>query len=259
MKSFLLTLRNLKRGTTLTKKNTTAHVLAELDWTKIEQVVTDTLQKEGVLGDEQLAESYVAAPKTYPQVSEFVSQKTKEAHKVLYQNYVETLNRVSAELDTAERSEADSKHSDFRSLKLDETYNLNAVWMHELYFANCFSPSSEIYMDSIAYMRMERDFGTFEDAQKEMMACALSCGNGWMVTGYNLFLKRYVNTFISNHSQDVMLGLYPVIVIDMHEHAYYKDYLTDKKSYLIAQMRELNWNVIEERFKKAENLHEVIK
>jgi Fe-Mn family superoxide dismutase len=47
--------------------------------------------------------------------------------------------------------------------------------------------------------------------------------------------------------------------MDMWEHAYYKDYLTDKKSYLIAQMRELNWQVIEDRFKKAEAIATVVK
>jgi Fe-Mn family superoxide dismutase len=56
-----------------------------------------------------------------------------------------------------------------------------------------------------------------------------------------------------------MIGIYPLIVVDMWEHAYYKDYQTDKQSYLVAMMRELNWNVIEERFLKAEALHEVMK
>jgi len=45
----------------------------------------------------------------------------------------------------------------------------------------------------------------------------------------------------------------------MWEHAYYKDYLNDKKSYLIAQMREFNWNVIEERVKKAESVGQAVK
>lgn len=209
--------------------------------------------------EKQLTESYVAEPKPYSQVSEFVSQKTKEAHTALYQGYVETLNRVSAELDTVPRGEADSKHSAFKQLKLDETHNLNSVWLHELYFANCFDPHSEVYMDSMAYLRLERDFGTFEDWQKDFMACGMAAGNGWAVCGYNMFLKRYINTVVTDHSNDVMVGLYPLVVIDMHEHAYFKDYQTDKKSFLTAMMRELNWNVIEDRLKKAESIHEVLK
>ena len=114
-------------------------------------------------------------------------------------------------------------------------------------------------MDSMAYLRLQRDFGTFEDWQKHFIACAMSAGEGWVVTGYNMYLRRYVTTVISHHSQDVMLGLYPIIVVDMWSHSYYSDYLNDKKSYLIAMMREFNWNTIEERFKRAEKIGEALK
>jgi len=226
-----------------------------LDGVDVDSIIKESLKKDL----SSLNESYVAEPKSYSQVSEFVSQKTKESHAALYKEYVDTLNRVSAELDTAPRGESDSKHSEFRSLKLDETYNLNSVWLHELYFANCFDPHSEIAMNTMSYIELERTWGTFSDWQKDFMAGAMACGQGWAVCGYNVFLKQYVNTMISNHSQDVMLGLYPIIVIDLHEHAYFKDYLTDKKSYIIAMMRQLNWNVIEERVTKAKSLAEVVK
>lgn len=206
-----------------------------------------------------VAESYVAEPKAYSQVSERVSQQTKNAHTELYKQYVESLNTVSAELDTADRQKANSRHSDFRSLKVDETYNLNATWLHELYFANCFSPNSEVYMDSMPYLRLQRDFGTFDDWQKDFVACGLAAGEGWVVCAYSIFLRRYVNTVITGHSADVQLGLYPVIVVDMWSHASFKDYGNDRRSFLISQMREFNWNVVEERFNKAEAIAEVLK
>lgn len=232
-----------------------------VDDVDLEKIVKDAIDNNPLIDNikRTIQESYVAEPKPYKQVSEFVSQKTKDSHINLYKNYVKTLNNVSAKLDTAKRLDSDSMHSDFRSLKLDEAFNLNSVWLHELYFANCFDPHSEIYMDTKAYMRLERDWGTFEDWQKDFIACAMSAGNGWAVCGYNIFLKKYVNTVISNHSQDVMMGLYPLIVLDCHEHAYTRDYLSDKKSFVISQMRELNWNVINERFVKADALHEVLK
>jgi Fe-Mn family superoxide dismutase len=207
----------------------------------------------------RLDESYVAEPKTYKQVSELVSEKTKNSHMELYKQHVEALNKVSAELDTADRGAADPNHSAFRSLKLDETGNMNGVWLHELYFSNCFAPASEVYMDSKAFMRLQEVFGTFDDWQKDFMACAMSTDDGWAICGYNIFLKRYVNTFVNDNDENVMMGLYPLIVVDMHEHSFYKDYLTDRKSYLIAQMREFNWETIEQRFLKAEAVAQVIK
>jgi Fe-Mn family superoxide dismutase len=205
------------------------------------------------------AESYVAQQKKFGQVSELLSQKTKESHVALYQDALDSLNRTSAELDKSDRSTANSNHSGFKSLKLDEVLNLNSVWLHELYFATCFDPHSEIFMDSLAYMKLQRDFGTFEDWQRDFIACAMSCSEGWAICGYNIFLQRYVNTFVGQHSSNVMIGLYPLIVVDMWSHSYYRDYATDKKSYLVAMMREINWEIIEDRFKVSEAIAKTVK
>ena len=230
------------------------HMLQDVD---LKKIVKEAIENE--VGDSSvLPEAYVATPKVYQQVSEFVSQKTKNAHTDLYRDTVETLNDISAKIDTAEKT-SNSRHSNYRSLKLDETFNLNSVWLHELYFANCFDPHSEVYMDSKSFIRLQESFGDFETWQKDFIACAVSCGNGWAICGYNIFLRKYVNTFVSNHSQDVMLGLYPLIVLDVHEHAYYKDYLTDKKSYIVASMRQINWNVVEDRFNRAEKIAGAVK
>ena len=234
-------------------------VLAGLD---LDSIVKTSLHRAGAPTKQPkqvVSESYVATPKDYGQVSELVSAKTKAAHKDLYAGYVEALNRTSAELDTVDRANAGSTKSAFRDLKLTEAYSANAVWLHELYFANCFDPHSEIYMDTKSYMRLERDWGTFKDWQRDFMACALSTREGWAVMGYSTYLKRYINTMIDEHSGGVTLGLYPIIVIDMWSHAYYRDYLTDKQSFLVSQMRELNWDTIEERFVKAEKIAEALK
>lgn len=204
-------------------------------------------------------EGYAAELKSYRQVTDFLSQQAKDGHRQIYKGHVESLNKVSAQLDGVERNSVNSRHSTYRSLKLDEAENLNAVWLHELFFANCFDPHSDLTMDSLAYMRLQRDWGTFDEWQQDFMACALAAGEGWAVCGYHVFLQRYVNTFIGGNSDNVTLGVFPVIAMDMHSHSYYRDYLNDRKSYLVAMMREFNFEVIEERFKKAEALAEAMK
>lgn len=234
--------------------------LAGIDVTGIvKQSIKEHLHKATPALGVDLNEAYVHEPKPFKQVTEFVSQKSKNAHTELYKGYVESLNKISSELDGVERDGTNSRHANYRSLKLDEAYNLNATWLHELYFSNCFDPNSEITMDSTAFLKLQRDFGTFEDWQRDFMATAMSAGNGWAVCGYHTFLRRYVNMLVSNHSGDVMLGVYPVVVVDMWEHAYSRDYLTDKKSYLVAQMKELNWSVIEDRFVRAEAIAKAVK
>ena len=222
-----------------------------------DEIIKESVKKTVLLSG--LDEAYVAEPKQFKQVSDAVSGKTKEEHNSLYKGYIESLNKVSAELDSVDRELSNPRHSQYRTLKLDETYNANAVYLHELYFANCFSPTSEIYMDSMPYIRLQRDFGTFDDWQHDFIACALAANEGWAVCGYSTYLKRFVNTFVDLHSQNTMIGLYPVVVLDVWSHSFYKDYPNDRKSYVLEMMKELNWQVISERFEKVEKLVEALR
>lgn len=226
----------------------------------LSEIVKQSMSDTGLIVKKNvLSEAYHADPKIYGQVTEYLTQRSKDAHIELYEDSVKSLNQVSSELDTVESSDANSRHSDWRSLKLDETYNANSVWLHELFFANMFDPHSEVYLDSIAYLRLERDFGGFDKWQKGFISSALSAGEGWVVTGLNMFLKRYVTTIINHHSDSTMVGLYPLIVLDMWSHTYSRDYLNDKKSFIVSRMREIDWNVVNERFNKAEKIIEAIK
>ena len=190
--------------------------------------------------------------------TELLSSKTKKSHKELLDGYVKTLNRISSELDGVDKSSANLNNSQFRSLKVDETYNHNAAFLHGLYFENISDLNSQINMNSLSYMKLTRDFGTFDAWQEDFVACCLSARNGWAVTFYNPYLKRYINTVIDLHSLNVMIGMMPAIVMDCWEHSYYRDYLKDRKSYVFGMMKELNWNVIEDRIKKSEKISKIL-
>ena len=217
---------------------------------KIKNVIRDTLK---------IDEALSAQEKKFTFNSDFLSNDNYQNHVELYQGYLKNFNTVSAKLDTADRQNVNCNHSEFRSLKLDETFNMNGVYLHELYFANIGDVNSEIKMDSLAYMRLSRDFGSFDAWQKDFIACALSARNGWAVTVYNGFLKRYINTVIDLHSSNVPINCYPIIVMDVWEHAYYRDYMSDRKSYVFGMMKQLNWETIESRFKKAEAVAKALK
>ena len=87
----------------------------------------------------------------------------------------------------------------------------------------------------------------------------MSARSGWAVTVYNTFLNRYINVVVDLHSLNIPFSSYPVIVLDVWEHAYYRDYLNDRKKYVFAMMKQLNWKVIDERFQRAEDVAEVFK
>jgi len=68
-----------------------------------------------------------------------------------------------------------------------------------------------------------------------------------------------MNAVIDLHSIEVPIGFFPIVVMDVWQHAYYRDYLRDVKTYSMAMMKELNWTVIEDRVKKAEKIAQVLK
>jgi len=206
-----------------------------------------------------VSEAYVAQKKQFTVNTDFLSSANTQNHIALYEDYVKNFNRISAELDAIDRSDINSNHSLYRSTKNDETYNLNASYLHELFFANIADSASQIKMDSLSYMRLSRDFGTFDDWQRDFISCALSSRCGWVITYLNTYTQAYMNCFVDLHSLNVPVGMIPIIVVDMWQHSYYKDYQKEAKTYLTAMMKELRWEVIESRFQKADKIINVLR
>lgn len=221
--------------------------------------VKDLIKQDLGLDNNRVDESLVAQEKQFDLKTDYLSDRNKANHKELYAQYVKDFNNISIKLDAADRSQVNSNNSEYRSLKLDETYNMNAAYLHELYFANISDLSSEITMDSLSFIRLQRDFGTFDDWQKDFMACCSASRCGWAVTYLNTYTQKYMNTFIDLHSEHVPVGFYPVIVMDVWQHAYYRDYLKDVKLYTKAMMKQLNWRVIEKRIKKADKIVAILR
>lgn len=228
----------------------------------LRQSVVSTLNEKNLLKEKVenkkekkvIKESYVAEPTHFDLKTELLSEKAKQSHQELFEGYIKELNATSAELDTVDRENVNPNHSKFRSLKLDETHNHNAAFLHGLYFQNISDLQSEISADSLAFMRLERDFGSFDLWQEDFIACCMAARNGWAMTVYNMNLRRFVNTVVDLHDQHVMINCFPVIVMDCWEHSYYKDYLKNRKAYIYGMMKELKWEIIEDRFKVADKI-----
>lgn len=215
---------------------------------ELKKIISDSL------GKSRMNEAYVTTSKKYELNTEMLSEKAKDAHQKLFEAYSTQLNKVSAQLDVASREDANPNYSEFRSLKLDETHNINGSYLHALFFDNISDVNSIVMLDSLIYLRLERDFGTFDDWQQDFIACALSSRGGWAMTVYSIPLKRYMNVVVDGHTNGIPAATIPVICLNVAEHSYFRDYLADRKAYVYAMMKELNWDVIERRVKKAEKV-----
>lgn len=195
-----------------------------------------------------IKESLVLIPKVFGWKTEKLSGSTKEAHERLYNGYIKEFNQAALKADVTAPEDVAS----FRLLKREEGYLLNAVKLHELYFSNIADPKSVVHVDSLPYMRFARDWGSFDRWQIDFRACCLASRSGWAMTVYDPFKERYLNVIVDGHDSGVPVGCVPVLVMDMWEHAYNKDYLDDKFSYVNNMLREVNWTVVEARMILAE-------
>lgn len=211
----------------------------------LKKVIKDSLK--GVL-----EESYVTQAKKFDLKTESISEKVKIARQKEFESFVEALNEVSSQLDTVDRDAANDKKSKFRGLKIDEVHCMNAAFLRALHLENISDLRSEITMDDLVFLRLERDFGGFDAWQRDFIACGMSSRGGYALTGYSTFLKRYMNIVVDTESLNVPIGFLPIISLDVSEGSYYRDYLSDRKSYIIRMMREFNWDVIEKRIKRIE-------
>jgi len=90
-------------------------------------------------------------------------------------------------------------------------------------------------------------FGTFDAFKEKFTAAATGrFGSGWAW----LVKKGGKVEIISTANQDspVMDGLYPVIGLDVWEHAYYLKYQNRRPDYITAWWNVVNWKVAEDRF-----------
>ena len=90
----------------------------------IEKAVNDTLQEKGIDNNNKqkesmLKEAYVTQVGSFNLNTELLSSKTKKSHQELLKGYVQTLNKISASLDGADKSTANLNSSTFRALKID--------------------------------------------------------------------------------------------------------------------------------------------
>lgn len=200
-----------------------------------------------------LKEAVILIPKSYVLKTEMLSGVVKEAHFKIYKSLVDSFNSISSKLDSVNKEDAQNPNdSVYRRLKLDEQNCLNGVKLHELCFTNISDLHSEIRLDSLPYLRLAKDWGTFDNWQFDFRACALATNEGWAVCYYDPYKQKYINCIVEGNTVGIPICGVPVLVLDCHGHAWYRDYPGAKMEYVNSMMKEFNWSVVEARIVVAE-------
>uniref|UniRef100_UPI000B2A4EB7 Fe-Mn family superoxide dismutase n=1 Tax=Blastomonas sp. CCH2-A2 TaxID=1768788 RepID=UPI000B2A4EB7 len=78
----------------------------------------------------------------------------------------------------------------------------------------------------------------------------LAGGSGWCVLAYNRHTASLHNYWAWDHMHGPVTGA-PLITLDMYEHSYHMDYGTAAAKYIDAFMANLDWEVIDARYREA--------
>ncbi|KXG78045.1 Superoxide dismutase [Fe] [Fervidicola ferrireducens] len=175
----------------------------------------------------------------------FSERQIREHYEVLYKGYVNKVNEIRGFLLSANRQEANATYSDFRGLKKAETYAMDGVILHELYFENLGGPGGVPKGDLMR--QIEKDFGSYKAWLEDFTATGISA-RGWAVLVYDRRGGRLFNYLLDAHDHGVIQNTGAILVLDVYEHAYFIDYGTRKADYIRAFMQNVDWAVAEKRW-----------
>ena len=180
----------------------------------------------------------------FPYNNNVVSQKQFETHIGLYHNAVDAANRIVGAIRPQLWAGANTIDSPYRALRKEQAYAMNSIVLHEAYFRNM---SREGTKPGESTMRLlHTGFETHEEWAADFTACAKSA-RGWCVTTYNQRMGKVVNNLLDAHDVGFMALSFPLIVLDMYEHAYFLDDGADKAAYVKRFIEGIDWDAVELR------------
>ena len=165
-----------------------------------------------------------------------ISVKNIEEHLKLYAGYVKNTNLI------VEKIEPQAKFG----------FEFNGMRNHEYYFKSLEGGAKPLPANSQLKLVIENS-QLFDTWLNDFKALAMTRGVGWAVLYYDKQTKQLIPTWIDEHHLGQLNGLSWILGIDMWEHAFVTDYQpSGKKQYVEDFFSNLNWEVIEENFKKAQ-------
>ena len=170
-----------------------------------------------------------------------ISRVTMEAHHRLYRGYVKKRNEILKALTTVDLAGANQVYSELRSLKVDLTFAIGAIKNHEVYFAHLGGSGGE--PDGAVGGLIKRDFDSVDAWRADLRATGIA-GSGWAWTAYDWDEGKLFNYIGDAQNTYQVWNATPLVALDVHEHAYFLDYQTDRPAYIDAFFANLDWAVV---------------
>lgn len=175
-----------------------------------------------------------------------LSETQLRNHFKLYEGYINKLNllhQLIAKADQEMLSGANASYAPYREMHVEQSYAHNGVVLHELYFGNlgkASQPSKELQAV------VNRSFGSWDNYVQHLVAVGKSM-RGWAITGFDLRDGHIRNFGLDLHNQWSPMHFYPILVLDVYEHAYMIDYATDRAKYIDTFLKNIDWTAVDKR------------
>ncbi len=137
-------------------------------------------------------------------------------------------------------------------------FNAGGHINHTLFWENLAPPKSSVNPRSdapnlhAALSKRWGDFATFK-AAFETAALAIQ-GSGWIWLVKSADSSSNLDLVTTKDQDVVPKGKIPILGVDMWEHAYYLQYLNNKKEYVSGVWNVVNWRTAEKRFEGGKEM-----
>lgn len=189
-------------------------------------------------------------PYDYSALEPHISGKIMELHHDKHHNtYVNGANTALEKLAAAREAEDLAAINQFSK---DLAFNLGGHTNHSVFWTNM-GPDGGGEPEGELAAAIAESFGSFAAFKKHFSAVATGLqGSGWAVLAWDSISSRLVIFQLFDQQGNVPVGVIPLLMLDMWEHAFYLDYLNIKADYVKAWWNVVNWQNVAARFDNAE-------
>ncbi len=189
-------------------------------------------------------------PYDYAALEPHISGKIMQLHHDKHhQTYVTGANTALEQL--AEARESGSLAT-VNKLEKDLAFNLGGHVNHSIFWTNL-GPDTKVPEGELA-AAIDEFFGSFEKFQAQFTAVATGIqGSGWSVLAWDTVGQKLTTFQLFDQQANVPLGVVPIFMLDMWEHAFYLDYLNVKADYVKAVWNIVDWENVAARFANAKS------
>ncbi len=174
-------------------------------------------------------------------------------HDNNYAAAVKNLNKVEGELASVNKDTPGFLVAGLRERELTYT---NSLILHEHYFGNLGGSGGA---SGTIEKLLAKTYGSLARWEELFRATAMSLGggSGWTVLDFNFHTGDLRTYGSGGHSQAVAFG-FPLLVLDMYEHAYAIDYGAAHAKYIDAFFQNVDWEEVNSRVEDAIKAHRVL-